>query len=138
MLYYPNLIYSIYLTQSSINRSQYVEHRPLNHINEVGPYDFLIPGSSDYIDLSRTHLGLKFKIVDSEGADIPVTTEVGIINSLLHTLWNQIDVYLNEVLISTSTTNYPYLSMMKILLENTKGVKETRLTSSGLYKDTAG
>ena len=125
-------------TQSSIVRSQYVEHRGINQLNDVGPFDFLIPGGSDYVDLSRTNLGLKIKIVDNTGADIPDATEVSIINAILHTLWSQIDVYLNVVLVSTNSTNYPYTSMLKLLTENNEGVKKTRLTSVGYFKYTPG
>ena len=125
-------------TQSSIVKSQYVEHRAVNQLNDGGPFNFLIPGGSDYVDLSRSNLGLKFKIVDKAGADIQAGTEVGVVNASLHTMWAQIDVYLNGVLVSTSSTNYPYSSMLKLLTENNNGVKKTRLTSEGYYKDTAG
>ena len=125
-------------TQTSIVRSQYVDHRQINQLNDIGPFDFLIPGGSDYVDLSRTNLGLKIKIVDKAGADIPAATEVGIVNALLHTLWSQIDVYLNGVLVSTNSTNYPYVSMLKLLTENNEGAKKTRLTSVGYYKDSSG
>ena len=121
-------------TQSSIVKSQYVEHQ----LNDGGPCNLLIPRGSDYVDLSRSNLGLKFKIVDKAGADIQAGTEVSMVNAPLHTLWAQIDVYLNGVLVSMNSTNYPYSSMLKLLTENNEGVKKTRLTSEGYYKDTAG
>ena len=124
-------------TQSSIVKTQYVEHRAINQLNDVGPFDFLIPGGSDYVDLSRTNLGLKFKIVDNSGADIPDDVEIGIVNAILHTMWSQIDIYLNGVLVSTNSTNYPYAAMLKLLTENNEGIKKTRLTSAGYYKDSA-
>ena len=50
----------------------------------------------------------------------------------------QIEVYLNNHLVSTSTNNYPYKAYVENLLQYGREAKETQLRSVGYYKDTAG
>ena len=125
-------------TQDCIQRAQYVEYRPLNQLSDGNPIDILIPGGTDYLDLARSNLYFKFHITRADGTAVPSTEEVGIINSLLLTYWHQVDVFLNSKLVSSNSTNFGYLSMLRILLGYGKGTKSTCLQSSGYYNDTGG
>ena len=131
-------IFTLPGTQDCVERAQYVEYRPLNQLSDGNPIDILIPGGTDYLDLARSLLHLKFKITRADGSTYPNTEEVGIINLLLMTYWRQVDVFLNGKLVSSSSTNYGYMAMMETLLHYGKGVKDTRLKALGFEKDTAG
>ena len=54
------------------------------------------------------------------------------------TYWRQVDVFLNGKLVSSSSTNYGYMSMLEMQLHYSKGVKDSRMRSLGFYKDSAG
>ena len=124
-------------TQDCVERVQYVEYRPLNQLSEGNPIDLLIPGGTDYIDLARSLLHIKFRITRADGTEYPDTEEVGIINFLLMTMFSQCDVMLNGKLVSSSSTNFGYLCMIRMLLTCDAGAKNTRLRSMGHYKDTS-
>ena len=94
--------------------------------------------SEEYIDLSQTQLYIRAKITTAAGEPIEDTAKVGPVNLFMQSLFSQIDVSLNERLISPSTPTYPYRAMIETLLSYGSQAKETQLTSSLFYKDTAG
>ena len=126
-------------TQTSIEKGQWVEYQPIANISDGGPIEFHISGSSeDYMDLAQTQLYVKAKITLENGEDLPDDANVGPVNLFLQSLFNQIDVSLNERLISSSTPTYSYRAMIETLLSYGKEAKESHLTSALFYKDTPG
>ena len=59
-------------------------------------------------------------------------------NLFLHSLFSQVDVSLNERLISPSTNTYPYRAMLETLLNYGEDAKSSQLTMAMFYKDTPG
>lgn len=132
-------IFSVPPTQTSIEHGQWVEHHPLATITDNGPIEFSISGSGeDYLDLGNTFLYVRAQIVKADGTNLPEDAEVGPTNLWLHSLFSQVDVSLNEKLISPSTNTYPYRAYLETLLSYGKPAKESQLTSMMWYKDTAG
>ncbi|PIK55304.1 hypothetical protein BSL78_07776 [Apostichopus japonicus] len=126
-------------TQTSIEKGQWVEYHPIANLTDNGPIEFYVSGSSEeYIDLAQTQLYVKAKITLSDGNDLPEEAKVGPVNLFLQSLFSQIDVSLNERLITPSTPTYPYRALLETLLSYGSEAKESQLTSSLFYKDTAG
>ena len=110
-------LFSIPPTQTSISKGQWIECHPLSNIIDTGPIEFNVSGSGDeYLDLARTQLYVKAKITKANGNKLDPDTEVGPVNLFLHSLFSQVDVSLNERLISPSTNTYPYRAMFEALL----------------------
>ena len=125
--------------QSAVEKSRYVKFRPLGSITEGSPIDIYIPGNgSSFTDLSRSLLDVKFKVVKEDGGDMDPTHYVGIINNILHSLWQNIEVYFNQVLVSNNNSDYPYKAYFDVLLNNTPAVQESRLQASGWFIDQSG
>ena len=59
-------------------------------------------------------------------------------NNWLHSLFSQVDVYLNDTLLTPSSNTYPFRSYVETLLSYGTEAKKTQLTSQLWYKDTAG
>ena len=119
-------------TQISFEAARIVDYHPIANI-ENGPIEFYISGSSDeYIDLSQTFLYLQCEITKEQGATAAPA------NLFLHTLFSQVDVSLNDTLVTASVNTYPYRCMFETLLNYGKDAKESHLASSLFYKDTAG
>ena len=118
------------------DKIQWVEHRPIGQLLDNNPIDFIIHGNSDYLDLKRSYLHTKFKVLKADGTDTGDDDLVSVINLFHHTMWNQIDTILNGQLVSSSTTNYGYKAYIDTLLHHDKEVKDTRLQSHGWYADT--
>ena len=71
------------------------------------------------------------------GTDIADDTPVAHVNNWLHSLFSQVDVHLNDTLVTPSSNTYPFRSYVETLLSYGAEAKKTQLTSQQ-YKDAAG
>ena len=90
------------------------------------------------MDLARTQLFVKAKITKANGAALDPNEQVGPVNLFLHSLFSQVDVSLNERLISPSTNTYPYRAIIETLLNYGGDAKSSQLSMAMFYKDTPG
>lgn len=126
-------------TQTVLKQKKYIEKNPVSTLTDNGPVEFYIPGSSDnYIDMSGILLYVRCKITKEDGTALDVGAKVGPVNLFLHSLFSQVNVLMNEKLISGSSNTYPYKTYLQTLLSHGSGIKTSELTSSLFYKDTAG
>lgn len=128
---------------------KYVKYRASNDINNGdGTVEFRIPASGmAYTDLRRTRLYVKCKIVQKDGSPlpdyldhadiIPDEARCGPSNLLLHSMWKQVEIYVNGKLITNSNSDYQYKAYMKTLLGYSAGAKTSQLQNQLFYKDTA-
>ncbi|KYN09484.1 hypothetical protein ALC57_18389, partial [Trachymyrmex cornetzi] len=58
-------------------------------------------------------------------------TKVGPVNHLLHSMFNQIDVYFNQKLVSPPNNAYAYRAYIEALLNYASPAKTSHLTSCG-------
>lgn len=123
-------------TQTAVEKGQFIEFHPLANIRDGGPVEFNISGSGDeYMDLSSSYLYVKAKIVKSDGTSLLDKEPVAPINLFLHSLFSQVDVSLNERIISSATNTYPYRAYIETLLNYGEDAKKTLLTCECFYKD---
>ena len=107
-------------------------------LDSGGPIEFLIPGSGDdYLDLANTMLHVQVKVTRANGDDLDLIDPVGPVNNWLHSLFSQVDVYLNGTLVTPSTNTYAYRAYIETLLSYGTDAKVTQLTGQLWYKDTA-
>ena len=98
--------------------------------------EFLLPGSGeDYLDLANIYLIVRAKVVNGDGSNVDTNDPVGPVNNWLHSLFSQVDVYLNDTLVITSNNTYAYRAYIETLLSYDTEPKGTQL-SSLWYKDT--
>ena len=132
-------LFSLPPTQTVIERGQWVEFHPLANVSDGGPLEFNISGSGEeYLDLSQTHLYIKAKILNNDGTVLKEKAKVGPVNLFLHSMFSQVDISLNERLVSSSNNTYPYRAMIEKLLNHGFDVKTSQLSSELFFKDTAG
>ena len=91
-----------------------------------------------YTDLENSYLHVKAKITKANGADLNADEQVGAVNLWMHALFSQVDVFLNNKLVTPSSTAYPYRAYIETILHFSKDTKSSQLTSALLYKDKAG
>ena len=126
-------------TQKDIEIGQWTDFHPVSNISDGGPIEFHVSGNGGkYTDLANTQLHVKVKIVKADGAALDENEKVGPVNLLLHSLFSQIDVFLQDCLVSTSNNTYPYRAFLETLLSYGEEAKQSFLTSELYYKDTAG
>ena len=75
----------------------------------------------------------------ANGDDLDLTNPVGPVNNWLHSLFSQVDVYLNGTLVTPSTNTYSYRAYFETLLSYGTGTdaKVTQLTGQLWHKDKA-
>ena len=116
-----------------------MDYQPVSTLTDNGPIEFNRTWlGEDYIDLTNTFLHLGVKITSADGANIADAAAIEPVNLLIHSLFSQVDVALNEKLVSSSANTYAYRAYLENLLNYGKEAKESQLTSVMWYKDTAG
>ena len=132
-------LFTVPPTQMRVEHGCTMDYRPVSMLTYNGPIEFNIPASGeDYIDLANTFLYLGLKITGACGANIADVAAIGPVNLLKHSLFLQVDVACNDILVSSSTNTYAYRAYLETLLNYGKVAKESQLTSVMWYRDTAG
>ena len=131
-------VFSVPCSQTSIESSGYLEFNPISSLSDGTPVEFFVNGSNDYIDLANTLIHVKVKITKADGTNIDGADNVGPSNLLLHTMFSQVDVKLNDVMISSTNNTYPYRAYIETLLSYGPSAKKSQLTCEMYYKDQPG
>ena len=105
--------------------------RPVSGVSGGGPYLFEIAAQEDtYLVMSTIALEVTAQITRTDDTDLQATDTVGPINSLGTTMWEQIEVSLNDKLLNpASSANAHYKSYIETILSYDKTAGETHLRS---------
>ena len=129
-------------TQQSLERGRWIDYAPLSSVeNPNSAITFLIAGTDEYVDLSKTILTVTGKITKKDGTsklDGNDQSNVAPVNNFLHTLFRQVDVYLNGKQVTPAMGTYAYRSYIETLLNYDVSAKQSQFSSALYYKDTAG
>lgn len=125
--------------QVAVDKIFYSESRPLSNFTstDASTVEFFISGQGpEYMDLRRSRLYVRAKIVKGDGNALDDSDTSSIINLPLQTMWSQIDVYMNNKLVSFSTSNYPWKAYLKTILNSGSDEQKSQLQSQLFMKDT--
>lgn len=80
----------------------FTEARPISSIGVSDtPIEIVVSGSgAEYIDLKRSKLYVKARILKADGTALAANEATGILNQPLQSMFSQMDVYLNNKLVS--------------------------------------
>ncbi|XP_067945020.1 uncharacterized protein F54H12.2-like [Watersipora subatra] len=132
-------IFSAPPTMAALEDSWSTEYLPTTSLDDTSPIKFMISGDSNhYIDPYSSYLYLEVKITKQDGTDIDAGTQIGPVNLLAHSLFGQVDVWLNDTLITSSSNLYHYRAYLETLLSFSDESKKSQLTMSLYSKDTPG
>ncbi|XP_020299257.1 uncharacterized protein F54H12.2-like, partial [Pseudomyrmex gracilis] len=135
-------LFTLPLTQTSIESSQWIYYKPLSTLADDASVEFVVPGhGEDYIDLAHTLLSLRVILqTPVEAAVTPPTSattssgtavaehKVESVNNFLHSMFNQINVYFNQKLVSPPNNAYAYRAYFETLLNYISEAKSSHLT----------
>lgn len=126
-------------TQTALEATHWVPYKPLTTLDSSNTVDFCIPAAgSEYVDPAHTILLVKAKIVNADGTDLGPENDATPVNYALHALWSQVDVSLNQKVISHSSMTYPYRAYIEALLNYDSSAKQSHMTQRLWYQDTPG
>ena len=127
-------LFNVPVYDNTVRGIEWVQHRPVGQLNSDGALEFNVSGNSTkYIDLKNTRLKIKFRIVLANGKTVPSMrpdgnkpvpdiAKVGPVNLFLQSMWRQVDVSVQQQLISPNiSTNYPYKAYLETVLESVLG-----------------
>ena len=125
---------------TGIEQIQYIDYRPISQLSSGSFVEFNIsPTSMEYIDLRKTRLHLKVRILRNDGTQVTPEDKVGFVNLPMQSMWKQCDLSLQQVNISPTTSCfYAIKSYIDCILSNSEDASESQLQNQGFYKDTAG
>ena len=132
-------LFSLPPTQTSIESSQWVHYKPVSSLTDDSPIEFVVPGHGDeYIDLPHTMLSLRVRLIGPEKTILNTAQveAIGPVNNLMHSMFNQVDVYFNQKLVSPPNNAYAYRAYIETLLNYGPPAKTSHLTSSLWFNDT--
>ena len=135
------LLFENDITQSAISDFKYIDHYPMSQLSasSTGPIEFQINSSStEYVDMSRTLLKITARILKADSSALPSTDKTTPVNMLMHSLFSQVDIFVQGKLISGGSATYGYQSYIQRLLNTSSDSKDTQLTAELFFKDTAG
>ena len=134
-------LFSIPPTQLSLEKGRWIEYRPLSDVqNGDCAITYLISGTDEYIDLSKTILEVEGKVFAGDKSPLSGGGQANVapVNNFLHSLFKQVDVYLNGKQVTPAMGTYAYRSYIETLLNYDVSAKKSQLSSALYYKDTAG
>jgi len=125
-------LFSLPPTQTSIESGKWVQYKPISSLTDDSPIEFVIPGNGEeYTDLSYSMLHIVAAIVKSDGTklDEAASKTVGPINNWMHSLFSQVDLFLNNKLVTAQNNTYAYRAYFENLLNYSDEAKNSHLTS---------
>jgi hypothetical protein len=118
-----------------------MEIPPVNSVSESAslPLEFFIKGMPEhYPDLHGSEIYMKVKIVHEDGTHIGKDEKVGPVNLFAHSMFSQIDLYINDELVTKNQSLYPYRAYLETLLNYGDDAKNSWLESCIYHPDTEG
>lgn len=139
-------LFSTQPMQTSIESGSLHSYRPITSISNNGPIEFVVSGCSndEYLDLARVFIHVRARLtvphppVLLAGGVQQAIPIVGPVNNWLHSMFSQVDVYLNQKCITPPNNCYNYRALFENLLNYSPASKNSHLTTGLYYDDTAG
>ena len=110
---------------------QYIEYQPLT---SGTPVRFEIQDEVNFIDLSRSYFRVTVKFQTAAGGELQTASHVFLARSGVHSMFKQINVWLNKTLLSPQSDMYAWKSDIGIILNYTPEEADDVLYCSGAYK----
>jgi hypothetical protein len=128
-------------TDSRYLITAFTEHFPKNSLTgNSSSIQFEMPeltANNAYM-FHNTFLFLKAKLTKEDGTKATDHKLVAPINLVLYTMFNHVDVLLNNVAVSSHKHNYPYKVYLQTLLSYSNTTKSAELQAAGYYADQHG
>ena len=133
-------VFTVPPVETAMQQIYVKEYRAIGQISKGSTIEFDVQNnSSDYIILKDIYLNLWLDILDDKDVKIKPTHKVTYTNLPSASVFRQVDVQIQQQVITSSVgPNYPYKAMLDTLLYTGKNDQLTWLSLGGYTKDTAG
>ena len=132
-------LFSKPLSQDEIVDSKLIEYTPISSLDKLNRINFNIQGSGDYfVKLNSSHFIVRLKVNKKDNTDFTDADVFYPANNLFHSIFNKVEVSLNDKPILSEASNYAYRAYIQTLLNFNTDEQENLLTSSLWQRDTRG
>ena len=97
----------------------------------------IAPSEVDYLDLHETVMRIGVQFVDKDNANLTVAASPTPVNYLMNSLFSDITLSLNDIIIEGGSQSYDYKAMIEDNLNFSEDCKKTKLRAKGYEKDDA-
>ena len=112
--------------------------RPYQNMPEKRPIEFMLKDNKEYINLDKTTLTVKCKIVNADGSKIESKTagddQVALVNNAMHSLFRDVEIRINDKRIEGGDNTSPYKSYMHQYFDSERKHRK-ELFSVGFVRD---
>lgn len=125
-----------------------IEHQYLQEIPAItalprdttdnAPIDFRVDKTDHFLDLNETYIYLKFSVIHADDTPLADGEYVTTVNNLGYTMWNSVDVSVNDQKITAENPFYPWMSYVHFLTKCPRRYRESAMRTSLWYSDEAG
>lgn len=128
-------LFSTLPVQTAIESGTVQSYRAVTSISNNGPIEFVVSGSSndEYLDLGRVFIHVQARLtvprpppIEGQAQPVPV---IGPTNNWLHSMFSQVDVFLNQKCITPPNNCYNYRAYFENLLNYSAESKRSHLTA---------
>jgi len=103
--------------QTSCQNGDWCAFLPISTINEDSLIDFNVSASSDeYLDLMHTCMHVQVQITKPDGTNLNEGTVAGPNNYWFRSLFSQLDIYLNNKLVTDSSHTCAYKAFLETFI----------------------
>ena len=122
------------LVQHQILESSYMDILPMSSVAVASEVQFFVKNNGEtFIDLSSSEILSSFRVKKLNGDDLAAGNKVSVINGIGATLFNSIDCWLGDELVTERTPNQAFRSMVEILTSSGRDSIKSWLQSALFY-----
>lgn len=125
-------------TATDIETGYYTPCQPVSNIEDGSIRFHFHNDQQDYIDLLHSYLVLTMKVENGDGSSLTDEAEVAVSNNIGMTMFSQIDMYLQNTLVTHSSNTAHYRAYLESLLSYGRDAKSSQLSLGGWYTDYGG
>ena len=113
----PLELFTIPPTQVAVEKSSDIPYQPQTQLRDGTSVDFFVPGQTEeYIDLQNTKLETRFKITRENGNNLGADDVVAPVNDIYNSMWGNMELYMNDRLMSHSNNMHGYRNVISHLI----------------------
>ncbi len=118
---------------------EYQLFHPINSLTNCSKIDFFLPRFTGPMMYFVNDMQLKVDLVLSQADGTPVEDQkvVGPCNLVLHSLFSEVRIYLEDYVLNEANENYGYKAYLSALLTLDSNAKYSWLQAAGFFHDTA-
>ena len=99
----------------------------------ITPIEFVIPGSREYIDFSRSYFRIDLILKKTDRGNLAAASQRWLAPNAFHTIVKQPSIYVNRTLTTEQTDTYAYKAYLETILNYGTEDEETILKPQGYY-----